>query len=64
MTRILTVYPHPDDESFGPAAVLARWVAEGAELALFQAGHLPITGEALALPLVPLAGSTKIGDAA
>ena len=30
--RILTVYAHPDDESFGPAAVLARHVAEGAEL--------------------------------
>lgn len=30
--RILTIYPHPDDESFGPAAALARWVAEGAEL--------------------------------
>src|SRR2546423_1250274 len=30
--RILTVYAHPDDESFGPAAVLARLVSEGAEL--------------------------------
>jgi LmbE family N-acetylglucosaminyl deacetylase len=30
--RILTVYAHPDDESFGPAAILARWVAGGAQV--------------------------------
>jgi N-acetylglucosamine malate deacetylase 2 len=28
--RILTVYPHPDDESFGPAAVLAKYARRGA----------------------------------
>lgn len=28
--RILTVYPHPDDESFGPAAVLAKYSRRGA----------------------------------
>jgi hypothetical protein len=32
-------------------------------LRLFRAGHLPVTGEALALPLIELAGSTTIGDA-
>jgi len=32
-------------------------------LRLFRAGHLPVTGEALALPLIELAGSTAIGDA-
>ena len=31
---------------------------------LFRAGHVPIVGEWLALPLVDLAGSTHIGDAA
>jgi len=31
---------------------------------LFRAGHLPILGEWLALPLVALAGSTRIGDEA
>ncbi|WP_405700504.1 DUF4406 domain-containing protein [Streptomyces sp. NBC_01383] len=31
-------------------------------LALFRAGHLPLTGEALALPLVAAAGSTGPGD--
>ena len=30
--RILTVYAHPDDESFGPASVLAHYVRRGAEL--------------------------------
>ena len=32
-------------------------------LPIFRAGHIPILGEWLALPLVRLAGSTEIGDA-
>ena len=31
-------------------------------LALFRAGHLPVTGEALALPLIETAGSARPGD--
>src|SRR5919204_6152268 len=31
-------------------------------LELFRAGHTPVTGEALALPLVELAGSRHVGD--
>jgi GDP-mannose pyrophosphatase NudK len=31
-------------------------------LPIFRAGHIPVLGEWLALPLVNLAGSTKIGD--
>ena len=31
-------------------------------LALFRAGHLPVTGEALALPLIQTAGSARPGD--
>ena len=31
-------------------------------LTLFRLGHLPITGEALALPLIAVAGSRRIGD--
>src|SRR3954469_15257003 len=37
---------------------------ESYALPLFRAGHVPIVGEWLALPLVALAGSTRIGDAA
>jgi hypothetical protein len=33
-------------------------------LPIFRAGHVPIVGEWLALPLVDLAGSTRIGDPA
>jgi hypothetical protein len=33
-------------------------------LEVFEAGHLPITGEALALPLVEQAGSAQPGDPA
>ena len=31
-------------------------------LALFRLGHVPITGEAIALPLIELAGSRRPGD--
>jgi len=37
---------------------------ESYALALFRAGHIPMLGEWLALPLVHLAGSKKIGDEA
>jgi GDP-mannose pyrophosphatase NudK len=33
-------------------------------LPIFRAGHIPMLGEWLALPLVALAGSSKIGDEA
>lgn len=35
-----------------------------AALALVRAGHLAVTGEAVALPLVALAGSQQVGDPA
>ncbi|TPG64405.1 DUF4406 domain-containing protein [Hymenobacter nivis] len=37
---------------------------EAAALPLFRAGHLPLIGEWVALPLLRLAGSTRPGDAA
>lgn len=33
LMRILVVYAHPDDESFGPSAVLAKYAREGATIA-------------------------------
>jgi len=35
---------------------------ESYALPIFRAGHIPIVGEWLALPLVDMAGSKKIGD--
>lgn len=35
---------------------------EAAALPLFRAGHLPLIGEWVALPLLALAGSTRPGD--
>src|SRR5947209_18485205 len=37
---------------------------ESYALPIFRAGHIPILGEWLALPLAALAGSRKIGDEA
>jgi hypothetical protein len=37
---------------------------EAYALPLFRAGHIPLIGEWLALPLVALAGSHRVGDAA
>jgi hypothetical protein len=39
-------------------------VMEAYALPLFRAGHVPVVGEWLALPLVALAGSRRVGDAA
>jgi hypothetical protein len=33
-----------------------------AALDTFRAGHVPVTGEAVALPLIELAGSRRVGD--
>ncbi len=35
---------------------------ESVALAIFRAGHLPIIGEWVALPLLKLAGSKEVGD--
>jgi hypothetical protein len=37
---------------------------ESYALPIFRAGHIPILGEWLALPLVHLCGSTRVGDKA
>jgi hypothetical protein len=60
---ILIAGPYRSGTSDDPA-LIKRNVEEMESYALpiFRAGHIPILGEWLALPLVDLAGSTKIGD--
>jgi hypothetical protein len=60
---ILVAGPYRSGTGDDPAKLAAN-VEEmnRAALVLFRAGHLPLTGEALALPLVELAGSTRPGD--
>ena len=60
---ILIAGPYRSGTNDDPA-LIRRNVEEMESYALpiFRAGHIPILGEWLALPLVELAGSTKIGD--
>src|SRR6185369_4883548 len=62
---ILVAGPYRSNTGDDPVKIAAnlRQMNEAA-LALFRRGHIPITGEALALPLIELAGSQAIGDAA
>lgn len=49
------------DDPVRMAANLRR--LEAAALPLFRAGHIPLIGEWLALPLMQVAGSKAVGDA-
>jgi hypothetical protein len=62
---ILIAGPYRSGTSDDPV-LIQKNVAEMESYALgiFRAGHIPILGEWLALPLVHLAGSKKIGDGA
>ena len=60
---ILVAGPYRSGTSDDPRALEASVRAmQQAALVLFRAGHLPVTGEALALPLLETAGSTHPGD--
>lgn len=62
---ILVAGPYRSGTGDDPGKLAANADAMNqAALALFRAGHLPVTGEALALPLIEAAGSTGIGDPA
>ena len=62
---ILIAGPYRSGTGDVPAKLAANVRAmEAYALPIFRAGHVPIVGEWLALPLVDLAGSTRIGDAA
>jgi hypothetical protein len=60
---ILVAGPYRSGTGDDPARLAANVEAMNrAALSLFRAGHLPVTGEAMALPLIELAGSTRVGD--
>ncbi len=62
---ILVAGPYRSGTGDDPTLIAANMRAmNDAALALFRRGHLPVTGEAVALPLIETAGSSAIGDGA
>ena len=62
---ILVAGPYRSGTGDDPAKLAANVRAmEAYALPLFRAGHVPLVGEWLALPLAALAGSERVGDAA
>jgi hypothetical protein len=62
---VLIAGPYRSGTGDDPAKLAANVdVMNRAALEVFRRGHIPLTGEALALPLAELAGSTVPGDAA
>lgn len=60
---ILIAGPYRSGTGDDPAKIAANvHLMESYVLPLFNAGHLPVLGEWLALPMVDLAGSKRIGD--
>jgi hypothetical protein len=60
---ILIAGPYRSGTNDDPALILKNiHEMESYALPIFRAGHTPMLGEWLALPLVALAGSKKIGD--
>jgi hypothetical protein len=60
---ILVAGPYRSGTGDDPVKLAANVRAmEAYALPLFRAGHLPMVGEWLGLPLVALAGSRRIGD--
>ncbi len=61
---ILVAGPYRSGTGDDPARMAANVRAmEAYAVPLFRAGHLPIVGEWIALPMVELAGSRALGDA-
>ena len=60
---ILITGPYRSGTGDDPAKLAANIKTMDAfALPLFRAGHIPVVGEWFALPLVQLAGSTRVGD--
>jgi len=61
---ILIAGPYRSGTNDDPALIQKNVeVMETFALPIFRAGHVPVLGEWLALPLVQLAGSKQLGDA-
>ena len=62
---ILIAGPYRSGTGDDPGRMAANVAAmEHFALPIFRAGHIPVVGEWLALPLVACAGSQRVGDAA
>ncbi len=60
---ILIAGPYRSGTGDDPVKLAANLkTMEAFALPLFRAGHIPVVGEWFALPLVELAGSTRVGD--
>jgi hypothetical protein len=60
---VLVAGPYRSGTGDDPAKLDANVEAMNrAALEVYRRGHLPVTGEALALPLIELAGSRSVGD--
>ena len=61
---VLVAGPYRSGTGDDPEKLAANVAAMNqAALAVFRRGHVPVTGEALALPLIAVAGSERVGDA-
>ena len=62
---ILIAGPYRSGTNDDPALIHKNvQLMESFSLPIFRAGHIPVLGEWLALPMVALAGSERIGDEA
>jgi hypothetical protein len=60
---VLVAGPYRSGTNDDPARIAANLeTMNAAALQVWQRGHVPITGEAVALPLIERAGSQQIGD--
>jgi hypothetical protein len=60
---ILIAGPYRSNTDDDPSLIEANYRRMNeVALELFRMGHLPITGEAIALPLIEVAGSQALGD--
>jgi hypothetical protein len=62
---ILIAGPYRSNTNDEPLLIRANYRRMNeAALEIFRRGHLPVTGEAIALPLIEVAGSETLGDPA